>query len=61
MMLRSGFTSLPFEVLQGPTTDGPTTDRPTTADVDLYASLRERAALTRFITDLTLPIVPRCA
>lgn len=56
MMLRSGFTSLPFEALQRPTTDG---NGPTTADLD--ALMRERAALTRFITDLTIPIVPRRA
>lgn len=47
MMLRSGFTSLPFEALDGPVTEG------------LYELMRERAALTRFITDLTIPVVHR--
>jgi hypothetical protein len=47
MMLRSGFTSLPFEALDGPVTE------------DLYRLARERAALTRYIVDLTIPIVAR--
>jgi hypothetical protein len=47
LMLRSGFTSLPLEALDGPATD------------DLYGMVRERAALTRYIVDLTLPFVSR--
>jgi hypothetical protein len=47
MMLRSGFTSLPFEALDGPVTE------------DLHRLAHERAALTRYIIDLTIPIAPR--
>jgi hypothetical protein len=49
MMLRSGFTSLPFEALDGPVTE------------DLRRMANERAALTRYIVDLTIPIVARPA
>lgn len=49
LMLRSGFTSLPFEALGGPATG------------ELYELARDRAALTRFIIDLSVPIVARSA
>jgi hypothetical protein len=49
LMLRSGFTSLPFEALGGPTTG------------ELYELARDRAALTRFIIDLSVPIVAQSA
>jgi hypothetical protein len=45
LMLRSGFTSLPFEALNGPAT------------ADLYQMAHERAALTRYIVALTTPLV----
>jgi hypothetical protein len=44
LMGRSGFTSLPFDTLD---------------DAAAYALARERAALTRCIVDLTIPIIDR--
>jgi hypothetical protein len=52
LMLRSGFTSVPFESLPAEALDGPPTE-------DLHRMIRERASLTRYILDLTIPILSR--
>ena len=48
LLVRAGFTSLPFELL---------TDARESVDDELAATFGERAALTRFIVDLGLEIL----